>query len=129
MLHRFEYVQLVRDHAEVYNREQKDMKRAFSGEGAWTKGNDVDPKLEDDEFPTHGKICDSTRYFDFNPTMINKWDQLSRMEHPVSGSHYFYEWLGFPKGHRDVVESDRQLNEDIVALRGLDRARVDSHVP
>ena len=106
------------------------MKRAFSGEGAWNQGNDVDPKLEDnDEFPTHGKICDSMRYFDYNPIMVSKSDQLSRMEHPASGSHYFFEWLGFPTGYRAVVESDRQLNEDIVALRGLDRARVDSHVP
>ena len=74
-------------------------------------------------------FCDSMKYFDFNPTMINKWDQLSRMNHPTSGSHYYYEWLGFPKGYRAVVESDRHLNEDIVALSGLDRARVDSHVP
>ena len=118
-LHRFEYFQLVRDHAEFYNPEQKDMKRAFSGEGAWNLGNDVDPKLaDDDESPTHGKLCDSMTYFDFNPTMINKWDQLSRMDHPTSGSHCFYEWLGFPKGYIAVVESDRHLNEDIVALRG-----------
>ena len=57
MFHRFEYVQLVRDHAEFHNREQTDMKRAFSGEGAWNQGNDVDPKLEaNDEYPTHGRL-------------------------------------------------------------------------
>ena len=51
LLYRFEYFQLARDHAEFYNHEQKDMKRAFSGEGAWNQGNDVDPKIaNDDEF-------------------------------------------------------------------------------
>ena len=82
------------------------MKRAFSGEGAWNQGNDVDPTLEaNHEYPIHGRLCDSMTYFDFNPTMINKWDQLSRMNHPTSGSHYYYEWFGFPQGYRVVVES------------------------
>ena len=82
---------VVRDHAEEYNREKKNMRRAFSGEGVWNQGNDVDPKIEDNnEFPTHGKICEAMKYFDFNPTMVNKWDQLARMDHPASGTHYFF---------------------------------------
>ena len=88
LLHHFEHFRLVRDHAEDYDHDQKDLRRDFSGEGAWNQGNDVDPKLEDnDKFPTHGKVCDSMRYFGFNPTMINKYDQVSRMEHAASGLH------------------------------------------
>ena len=68
-------------------------------------------------------------YFGYNPTMINKYDQISKMEHPASGSHYLFEWLGFPGGYRAIVESDRQLEDEIVALRCLDRARVDLHTP
>ena len=80
------------------------MKRAFSGEGAWNQGSGVDPKLEaNDEYPIHGRLCDSMKYVDFNPAMINKWDRLSRMDHPTSGSHYYIELLGFPKVYRAVV--------------------------
>ena len=69
------------------------------------------------------------KYFGFNPTKINKYDRLSRMAHPASGSHYFFEWLGIPGGYRAIVESDRQLDGDIVALSATDRARQDLHIP
>ena len=108
----------------------RDLKSDFSGEGAWNQGNDIDPKLEkNDDYPTHGKVCDTMKYFGFNPTKINKFAHLSRLPHPASGSHYFFEWLGFPGGYRAIVESDRQLDGDIVALSATDRARQDLHIP
>ena len=86
----------------------------------------MDPKVEvEHEFPTHGKICEAMEYFDFNPTMIEKWDRLARMDHPISGTHYYLQWLGYAKGYRAVVVSDFQLDDEVVALRGLDRARAD----
>ena len=69
-------------------------------------------------------------YFDFNPTMIEKWDRLARMDHPISGTHYYLHWLWYAGGYRAVVVvSYFQLDDEVVALRGLDRARVDSHMP
>ena len=130
LLHNFEYFRLVRDHAEGYYHETKDLKSDFSWQGAWNQGSDIDPTLEEnDDYPTHGKVCDTMKYFGFNPTKINKFDHLSRLPHPASGSHYFFEWLGFPGGYRAIVESDRQLDGDIVALSATDRARQDLHIP
>ena len=40
-----------------------------------------------------------------------------------------FQWLGYSKGYRAVVSNDFQLDDEVVALRGLDRARVDLHVP
>ena len=124
LLHKFEYFKRVCDHIEDYDHNQRDLRKEFSGEGAWNHGNDIDPKLENNaEFPTHGKVCDTMKYVGFNIIFINKMDQVSRMDHPSSGSHYIFEWLGYPCGYRAIVESDRHLDDEVVALRGLDRAR------
>ena len=107
------------------------MRRAFSGEGAWNRGNDVDPKVEvDNEFPTRGKICEAMDYFDSNPTMIEKWDRLDRMDHPISGTHYYFQWLGYSKKVTGLLSTVifSLVMRQVVALRGLDGARVDSHV-
>ena len=56
-------------------------------------------------------------YFDFNPTMIEKWDRLARMDHPISGTHYYLQWLGHAKGYKAVVVSDFQLDDEVVAPR------------
>ena len=68
-------------------------------------------------------------YFDFNPTMFEKWNRLARMEHPIPGTHYHFQWLGLPRDYRAVAVSDFQLENEIVTFRELDRARVNSHVP
>ena len=68
-------------------------------------------------------------YFDFNPTMIEKWDRLARMDHPISGTHYYLQWLGYAGGYRAAVFSDVQVDDEVLALRGLDRARFHSHIP
>ena len=68
-------------------------------------------------------------YFDFNPTKIEKWERLARIEQPVSGSHYFFRWLGFPIGYRADTYSESQLDNSVVAERGLDGARTNPHIP
>ena len=69
------------------------------------------------------------KYFDFNPTKIEKWERLARIAQPVSGSHYFFRWLGFPSGYRADTYSESQLDNSVVAERGLDGARTNPHIP
>ena len=47
------------------------MRKDFEGEGAWNQGNDIDPKLMNDEhYPTRGMVCDTMKYVGFNTTFI-----------------------------------------------------------
>ena len=111
-----------------HNQTKNNLRTACRGDGAWREGNDVDPALEDG-FPSHGTICEAMEYFDFNPIQIERWNRLAKMDHPVSGTHYHDRWLGHPRGYRAVAISDHHLENEIVSLRELDRARTNSHVP
>ena len=62
LLHKFEHFKFVRDHAEAYHNSGADLRKDFEGEGAWNQGNDIDPKLTDDEiYPTRGIVCDTMK--------------------------------------------------------------------
>ena len=128
LLHQFDYFQFVRAHRVAYNQSQMNSREDFTAPGAWKKGNDVDPNTGD-AFPTRGNICEAIKYLDFNPTKIEKWKRLARIEQPVSGSHYLFRWLGFRSGYRADTYSESQLDNTVVAARGLDGARTKPHIP
>ena len=67
-------------------------------------------------------------YYGFNPNMIQKWDSQAKLGHPQSGTHSHLMWLGYPWGFRAVAIGDIHLDDDVVELRKLDRARINPRV-
>ena len=86
MLFNFDYFAVARDAAAEFNRFDRNLRAASTGPGAWEQGHDVDPSGEDGS-PSRGAVCRTMEYFDFKPTMIEKWDCLAKMEHP-HGIHF-----------------------------------------
>ena len=82
----------------------------------------------DDGSPSRGAVCRTMEYFDFNLTLIEKWDCQAKMEHAVSGTHSHMMWLGYPRGFRAAATSDNHLDDEVVELRKLDGARINPHI-
>ena len=93
MLLNSKYFAVVQDAAAESNQSHRDLRAAYSGDGAWEQGHDVDPAVEC-EPPSKGAVCSMMEYYDFNPIMIQKWDSQAELGHPQSGTHSHFMWLG-----------------------------------
>ena len=71
MLLNSKYFAVVRDAAAESNQSHRDLRAAYSGDGAWEQGHDVDPIVEG-EPPSKGAVCSTLEYYGFNPNMIQK---------------------------------------------------------